>query len=406
MTRTIFKKRIFITVTSILIFFFWESSCFLTARYLKKKNPLVFSGAMIDRISDFHISVINKLIQNDADYIIFDSVLGWSIKPNGVTHIYKANSDGIRGDLDYAIERDNTHIRIACLGDSFTHCDDVSNEFSWQTYLEQMDPLYEVINFGVCAYGLDQSFLRYRNLGQQYHPHVVCIGFMTENILRNVNAFRPFYYASDALPLTKPRFIIERGNLKFIENSFQAVEEYNLILENPSDILPKLGRHDYYYNTEKRFRQNSLYFLPSVRLLQRMNHSRNFIFHRNYYNTESEAFLVTTRLFDQFVFDVQKNGSIPIILLFPTRGEIERYWHHHTAKYDPLIAYFEKKGYRYINLLEGFSKEEAKGQEWYFFGSQFHYNPIGNVTVARQIHRYIHENIASFNIRLEVSSRD
>ena len=41
--------------------------------------------------------------------------------------------------------------------------------------------------------GWTKSFLRYLKVGTTYNPDIVFIGYMSENIARNVNIFRPFY---------------------------------------------------------------------------------------------------------------------------------------------------------------------------------------------------------------------
>ena len=52
--------------------------------------------------------------------------------------------------------------------------------------MESYDSNMEVINFGVGGFGLDQAYLRYLEDGIQYKSHIVMIGFMSENIYRNV----------------------------------------------------------------------------------------------------------------------------------------------------------------------------------------------------------------------------
>ncbi len=52
---------------------------------------------------------------------------------------------------------------------------------STRTILNELDTRLEVPNFGVGAYGLDQSFLRYQQDAVDFSPHIVVIGFMSEN---------------------------------------------------------------------------------------------------------------------------------------------------------------------------------------------------------------------------------
>jgi len=68
---------------------------------------------------------------------------------------------------------------------------------------------------GVGGYGTDQAYLRFK-LNTQDKSKVVIMGFLTENIFRNVNQFRNLLYPDHRYAL-KPRFILDRdGNLELI----------------------------------------------------------------------------------------------------------------------------------------------------------------------------------------------
>ena len=73
------------------------------------------------------------------------------------------------------------------------HYRKASNAESWGERLDSRIPEIEVLNFGVGAYGPGQAYLRYRKEAGPFHPDIVVIGFMSANIKRTVNTFRPFY---------------------------------------------------------------------------------------------------------------------------------------------------------------------------------------------------------------------
>jgi hypothetical protein len=54
-----------------------------------------------------------------------------------------------------------------------------------------------------------RAYLRYHQEGKRFRPHVVLIGFMSENIRRAVTVYRPFYQPESRAPLAKPRFRTE-----------------------------------------------------------------------------------------------------------------------------------------------------------------------------------------------------
>ena len=102
--------------------------------------------------------------------------------------LFRANAGGFRANRNYALEPSYGITRIATFGNSFTHCTRVSNENTWQNFMEAFCPRLEVINFEVAAYGTNQTYLRFRRDRIKYQPHIVLIGLMLENINRNVSS--------------------------------------------------------------------------------------------------------------------------------------------------------------------------------------------------------------------------
>ena len=74
---------------------------------------------------------------------------------------------------------------VSLYGDSFVWADEVDDAHAWGNLL--VDRLgCRVANFGVRAYGTDQSYLRYLNSAPTDNSQVVVLGHFTENVLRNV----------------------------------------------------------------------------------------------------------------------------------------------------------------------------------------------------------------------------
>lgn len=346
-------------------------------------------------LSEIHRKYIKRLLTDQTRYIIHHPVLGWAIKPNG--HIvlpdgneYRANSQGIRADIDYTVEPLRNKIRVAALGDSFTHGDQVSNEETWEAYLGEMNPGLEVLNLGVGGYGVDQAYLRYRELGARFSPQIVLIGFMSADISRHVNTFRPFFYQATGIPLSKPRFALEGGSLAVIDNPMPSLSDYSSLLKDPESHLPRLGEYDYFY---QRMREPAFWDIFNFVWL-----AGNFlaaskpqkIYESEFvYNTGSEAYKISARLIDEFYAAVEQDGSKPVILLFPK----DRDWAHFLKTgrrvYEPLIKHFDEKGYRYVDLLKGLAEYGAgySGDDLFIP----HYTPVSNQIVARQINEYLME---------------
>jgi hypothetical protein len=207
----------------------------------------------------------------------------------------------------------------------------------------------------VPAYGTDQAFLRYLHEGTLYHPHIVLIGFMPENIFRHVTVFRPFYGRTTEVPLAKPRFLLEQHKLTLFPNPMDELSRYKELLRQPEAVLAELGRRDYYY--QRSYEKGIFDGFPSVRLVkiaQQQFLKQNDIFVDGYYNKDSEAFRVTIGIFDEFYHSVIEHGALPIILIFPERQDVYRYWQEGTKRYAPLLSYFDQQGLEYLDLVNAF----------------------------------------------------
>ncbi len=359
--------------------------------YLKWFKNLTYDA--VDVLSDRHKNIINTLLSQHTNYVIFSTTLGWTIKENGTSELYQANSSGIRSIKEYMQKPSNRIFRIAAFGDSFTHCDDVTNNDTWESTIENTDANIEVINFGVGGFGLDQAYLRYLQDGKQYNSHIVLIGFMSENIHRDVNVFRPFYEPDTGIPLAKPRFRIQGENLSLLSNPMHHLDDYKILLSHPKETLSRMGMNDYYY--QYRYKSGRYDWSPTIRLIKLFRYtvknksSSNSITVNDRYNERSEEFRVTVRIFDEFYREVTENKSIPIILVFPRESDISRYQKQKQTQYSPLLSYFDSQGYRYIDLVEIFEQAEIKN---IFVSGKGHYSPLANRLVAKHILNYIRQN--------------
>jgi hypothetical protein len=174
-----------------VVYLSMESLCYLGLFLLRAKGleyqplPSVLSQAQKN--------LINARLEDGAPRSAYNPVLGWSTKPLVHTQQVRTNSQGIRSEHEYSRDVPSHVIRVSAFGDSFTFGSDVANADTWESQLEEQDARFEVLNFGTGAYGLDQAYLKYLQDGVPFHSDIVIIGFMSENIYRNLNVFRPFY---------------------------------------------------------------------------------------------------------------------------------------------------------------------------------------------------------------------
>ena len=388
------KKLLFSLLAVILLYVSLELCSLLGLGLLKRVRNLEYKPVLTTVLSPEHLKTLQDLTNGKATYLMHSPMLGWSIKPNGFWQdLYRANSKGIRANKEYQFFPSEKIIRVATFGDSFTHGEEVKNEYTWQEQLTTLCPQLEVINFGVGGYGLDQAFLRYKTEGKIYHPHIVLIGFMQENINRTVNVFRPFY--TEGIPLTKPRFILQNDALILLPNPLTDLTACKELLNNPAPLLSQLGENDFHFSV--RNKASFFDFSPSFRIIKLIyqtlyeRYSVKSIYKNGYLNSKAEAFLITRKLFDEFYAEAQRNNSLPIIVLFPCREDIKRYFKHKTKGYAPLISYFVLQHYRFIDLLDAFEKYAQLVPLKNLF-VQDHYSPLGNSIVARFILDYMKEH--------------
>lgn len=312
-----------------------------------------------------------------------DSVLGWA--PRAGPEI---NAAGMRDDRDYASRPAPGVLRISAFGDSFTFGSDVALGENWTKVMSAVQPAIEVLNYGVGAYGLDQAYPRYSMLGADFHPHIVFIGYMTENLARDVNVYRGFYGTSYRNTIfTKPRFRVANGALELVPNPLTTIADYRRLREDEASVLSALGRNDYHYAGLNR--AGLLDFSPSIRLgkmaFAQIRAARQIpIFTTDgRYEPRSEAYEVTLRIFDEFYKKVIEDGALPIIVVFPDLNDQRRSREGKPRRYAPLLEYFQSSGYRYIDALVALERVEQRYTVSDLSVRWGHFSKLGNDIVAR-----------------------
>jgi hypothetical protein len=230
----------------LLLYVASEVAAYLGLRFLESKGKQAYAPTLTSEVSEAHRDILSRVITGEAKYIGYSRDLGWTTLPHGENELYRANSQGVRGTREYANTPPQDSLRIAAFGDSFVHGDDVPNSTAWSILMEQKLAGVEVMNFGVGGYGPDQGYLRYLKEGRTYSPHIVFIGYQTENINRVVNVFRPFYSPETGNPLAKPYFRLVDGGLVLNENPIGSLSDYRKLLDDPASVLGPMGENDFH----------------------------------------------------------------------------------------------------------------------------------------------------------------
>ena len=280
----------------------------------------VFFNALSERFTFYDLDsyVINsEQIKGVAKR--FDPLLGWS-----------QGYDTPFGERPGS-ERYPRHL-IASFGDSFTHCDQVQDNQTWQVELEKLVGA-NVFNFGVGAFGPDQALLRFRRDYPLVRTPVVTLGLITENINRVIGRYRPFYSPKTRIPLPKPRFNYNKNSqeLVLVPSPITHVSQLSKLM-NPSYLL-KLGNGDWWFENKRHptltFPFSRLLFSrtiwsdaiasvqgsPPSDLNPRPRDSQ-------WQNEESRTLMFA--ILQTFHREVLERGALPIVLLMPKHYEVNR----------------------------------------------------------------------------------
>jgi len=252
-------------------------------------------------------------------YHVYDDLMGWTIGPNrrSANGLYYSSWEGIRAPREgVSFARSTKKIRIALVGDSFSFGYDVAYEDSWGYLLEKaLGHEFEVLNFGVGMYGIDQAYLRYEKDVRQWKPNVVIFGLISDDVERTMRLYHIIgpYPAFD-LPFSKPRMILHEGNLK----------KLNVPPITPQDL----------------FLRASVSELPFVQYDPdyKASHWQSSFLHKSYLarammtifpaweagvpeNTDSALVSVNASILKAFVKSAVSEGTIPMLVYFPEKAD-------------------------------------------------------------------------------------
>jgi len=243
----------------------------------------------------------------------YDAALGW--KPRETTPA---------GDRPHPVAGDAT---MAAFGDSFTFCDEVGDAETWEVRLATRLRA-DVLNYGVGGYGIDQAVLRYEAYARSAPPRTVVLAFISENINRNVNVYRKFYYPKTQATFTKPRFVLGPDGLELLANPVRDIAERDRLAD--PRFVARLGTRDYWFD----HRHLPTLEFPYTRVLfdrmfwrqllpgGRVNPSDLDAAPDFTLWTDPAARDLTLAIFERFVAAATLHGDAPVILHLPVDGEI------------------------------------------------------------------------------------
>jgi len=384
------KGPIFGILLLSMVFLFLEIVSHLTQAFLKGLIVGVDFKTTRELYADQR-EFIRRMLQHETN-ILFDPDLGWRYR-TVLRSPHCNKTPDLHCDTDHSYSPPGKLLRISAFGDSFVYGSEVEDRSSWPTQLESILPSTQVLNFGVGGYGTDQAYLMYEKFGRLHQSRIVFIGFTTVQVARNVNVYHRFY-SPDELVFVKPRYLLSPdGNLILKPSPIDARKDYMKYQWNPQ-LIVEIGKYDYWYSP--LVYRNPLYdYSATVRLLSqaailtsRKLVPRNTIVYNGRLNPKSEAFEITAKTLRLFFQTVERDGSVPIILLFPHAEALGVDGGQRIGVYEGLIEYLRKEGLEYLDLSEAFT-EPVTWKKHFMAGK--HYSPHSNSLVAKHIATYLQQ---------------
>lgn len=258
---------------------------------------------------------------------VYDPQMGWSIGPNRFGFSdnkgeisYWSSSEGLRypGPEGGAVLRIEGQKEIALVGDSFAFGYEVRYEDTWGYGLDQMlGEKFRVLNFGVPGYGLGQMYLRYEKDVRKGKPDVVLLGFIRDDLYRTLRVY-PFLHSPKwGVSFSKPRFVLQDGELTIVNVPPLSFKEFSSIgsisqlpfIEYDRGYRPMDWEEEWYHVSYLVRLLTSLYSPWSAPTTE---------------GSDEELLSVNAAILKTFMDTVKRMGSIPLVVLFPTKEESEQ----------------------------------------------------------------------------------
>jgi hypothetical protein len=306
----------------------------------------------------------SRLPQRVADY---EEELD-QVKLDSGDDIYLSSVEGLRSPrVGMSFSGVSARHRIAILGDSFTFGLEVRYEETWGRQLElALGQGYQVLNFGVDGYGVDQAYLRYERDVLSWKPDIVILGVINDDLRRTMGVYGFLTFPGGEIPFPKPRFIIKGQKLSLL----------NVPLPRPDSVFAK------HSITELPFIEDDLSF-QRLEWEWRFYHyiySIRFLLSRYPHwplprPTVTDALKsVNGEIFRSFVRLARERGSTPMLVFFPSDSDT-------TDSRDKLsiaIEVLRASAVPYLDMTACVSKISPSERF-----VTLHYSPATNAAIAR-----------------------
>lgn len=341
-----------------------------------------------EQVASFYRQLLGSGGGRRLSYLTYDDVMGWTLGPNRMSAngLYYSSAEGIRAPREgVSFAKTSAKTRIALVGDSFTFGDNVPYEASWGYLLEKaLGPEFEVLNFGVSGYAVDQAYLRYEKDVRPWHPKLVIFGFISDDVERSMRLYHSAMTSRGGwgeFPFAKPRFVLRDGALTRL--NVPPLTPDALYSKGSIAELPALEYDRGYRPGDWQVSWMHRSYLARVIL--------TLLPHRETVSPDvsDEALLsVNAAILQAFIKLAQSEGSTPLLVYFPeNNAELE-------GPLSPLPMgrqVLQKSG---ISYADPTSCVQSVPSAERFVPGGWHYSPESNAQVARCLSIAVREALA------------
>jgi len=273
----------------------------------------------------------------------YHSVLGWRNVPGQDSHRIYTDLRGFRVASRGEIDRTLTGRVIAALGDSFTYGDGVKGSKAWPNLLDVRlsGREYHVLNMGICAFGIDQMYLYYRETEAELSPEVVLVGVVSWDIQRTG---KPHWKPGGR---QKPMFVFREGRLELTNVPVPFNPQAGKSALRWQDIVFDFGQVYLLSRLDPRRREPDYVDIPE-------NLLRSEDIEPNKY---AAAAFLSQKIIEKWREEVETRGGIFAVVFIPTKKEVD-YYHSYLSK---LRDNLRRKGVNVIDCREAFLAARDRG---------------------------------------------
>jgi hypothetical protein len=343
----------------------------------------VIFGIVLKPLDWSRVAMHHRELIGGLSYVVHDDVLGWTVSPNKqrADGLYSTDPNGIRSsDSDPGFAKLGGKTRIALVGDSHTFGQELAYEDTWGHVLEKsLGPEFQVLNFGVPGYGVDQAFLRFEREVRRWKPKVVIYGFDSGALSRALIVYTFLSRPNWNLPFSKPRLMLRDGEIK--EMNVPALSPETIFSKESIFDLPFL-EYDVGYK-QSDWQHKPYHFLYLVRLFVSLIPSWS---HANPDVSEEALMALNISILRAFVQSAAKSGVIPIVVHLPQPPELETPTKAQVGK-----RVLEKSGIEYNDLMPCLLQSNPANR---LVPSGNHYSGQTNAAIADCLLTVVKETLA------------